>query len=402
MTIEKTSENRILKARPDAWKARGENSGLPLEGIRVLELAAIIAGSFTGVLLADFGADVIKVEHPDGDPIRKLGNTKDGVSFEWKRLGRNKRLVTLDLHDRDAQQVIRDLAAEADVVTENFRPGTLERWNIGYEQLRENNPGLVMLRVTGWGQNGPHKDRPGFGSVAEAMGGFAALNGENGGSPLLPPFGVADNLSGVYGAFAVMVALREREKSGLGQNIDLALYESIFSILGSKVTDYDKTGFIPPRLGNRVYYSSPRNVYGTSDGRYIAISGSTPAIAKRILIAIGRPELFEDERFHTNAARLKNADELDAIIAQWIKARPFREVMETFEREQVAVGPIQDVSHIVDDEQFLARETILRVADEDWGDVLVPNVVPRLSRTPGSIRWPGRNKIGRNQDEIVD
>jgi len=388
-----------LKARKDAWKQRGDGGG-PLAGLRVLELAAIIAGAYTGMLLADFGADVIKVEHPNGDPYRHLGNKRDGTALDWKRLGRNKRLVALDLHDPAAQQVVRDLAAQADIVTENFRPGTLEKWGLGYDRLSENNPGLVMLRVTGWGQDGPHRDRPGFGSVAEAMAGFAALNGEKDGPPLLPPFGLADHLTGVYGAFATMAALRERERSGRGQVIDLALYESIFSILGGMVIDYDQAGFVQQRNGNRVFYSSPRNVYKTSDGRFVALSGSTDNTARRIFAAIGKAELYEDERFRTNAARLQNADEVDALIAEWIGARPLAEVTAVFEAEQVALAPVQDITQIIEDEHFIARGTIATVDDPQWGKIRMPGIVPSFSRTPGSIRWPGAG-IGAHQDEIV-
>lgn len=387
-----------MRLSPNAWADRGSGDG-PLAGVRVLELAAIIAGAFSGMLLADFGADVIKVEHPTGDPYRLLGNKRDGQSLDWKRLARNKRLVSLDLHDPAAQQLIRDLAAEADVVTENFRPGTLEKWGLGYDRLSERNPGLVMLRVTGWGQTGPHRNRPGFGSVAEAMAGFAAVNGEKGGPPLLPPFGLADYLTGVYGAFSVMSALHERNRSGQGQIIDLALYESIFSILGSMLVSYDQIGFIQKRNGNRVHYSSPRNVYRTKDERYVALSASTTNTARRVFSAISRPELADDPRFNSNAARIANSDELDAMIAEWMLARPFVEVMDTFEKHQVPLAPVQDMSHIVKDEQFLARETIVSVDDEEWGPMRMPGVVPRFSRTPGSIRWTG-GRIGRHQSEV--
>lgn len=400
MTASSTETTARMKVLPGAWADRDPDDAAPLAGVRVLELAAIIAGAFSGMLLADFGADVIKVEHPNGDPFRQLGNKRDGTAFDWKRLGRNKRLAVLDLHDPDAQRIVRELAAEADVVTENFRPGTLEKWGLGYEDLSANNPGLVMLRVTGWGQTGPQKDRPGFGSVAEAMAGFAALNGEKSGPPLLPPFGLADHLTGVYGAFAIMTALHERDRSGKGQVIDLALYESLFSIIGGMVLDYDQIGFIQERNGNRVYYSSPRNVYRTSDGRWVALSGSTPATARRVMNAIGRPELADDPKFDSNAARLANADALDALIADWINTHPFDEVMRVFGAEQVALAPVQDISQIVEDEQFLARETIVKVEDEEWGAIRMPGVVPRLSRTPGKIRWSG-GRIGRHQDGII-
>lgn len=396
----KTTSTAKVSVSEHAWKDRASSEG-PLAGIRVLELAAIIAGAFSGMLLADFGADVIKVEHPTGDPYRQLGNKRDGTSLDWKRLGRNKRLIALDLHDPASQEIIRDLAAQADIVTENFRPGTLEKWGIGYEQLKQRNPGLIMLRVTGWGQDGPHRDRPGFGSVAEAMAGFAAINGEKNGPPLLPPFGLADHLTGVYGAFAVLTALRERDRSGEGQVIDLALYESIFSIMGGMVINYDQAGYVQQRNGNRVHYSSPRNVYKTRDGRYVALSGSTANTAQRVFSAIGKPDLYHDPKFNTNVARLANADELDTMVADWMIAHPLDEVMRVFNREKVALAPVQDISQIMEDEHFIARKAIVTVEDEEWGPVKLPGVFPRFSRTPGKIRWSGA-RIGRHQDEILE
>lgn len=382
------------------WRPASEFDGSLLRGVRVVELAAIIAGAFSGMLLADFGADVIKVEHPGGDPYRKLGNKRDGTAFDWKRLGRNKRLVTLDLHDPESQQIVRDLIAEADVLTENFRPGTLEKWGLGYERLKEINPRLVMLRVTGWGQDGPARDRPGFGSVAEAMAGFAAMNGEKNGPPLLPPFGLADHLTGVYGAFAILAALRERDHSGVGQIIDLALYESIFSILGGMVIDYDQIGFVQKRHGNRVFYSSPRNVYQSRDNRYFALSGSTANTARRVFQAIGKAELADDPRFSSNDARLANADEVDTLIADWIGAHDGAHVLQRFQECEVALAPIQDVADIFKDEHFKARGAIVTVEDEEWGPVKMPGVVPRFSRTPGAIRWAGA-RLGQNNDEIL-
>jgi len=385
--------------RQSAWRPREEDDGSALGGIRVLELAAIIAGAYSGMLLADFGADVIKVEHPNGDPFRHLGNKREGTAVDWKRIGRNKRLVALDLHDPDAQELVRQLAAEADVVTENFRPGRLEEWGLGYDELSRDNPGLVMLRVTGWGQDGPHKDRPGFGSVAEAMAGFAAVNGEKGGHPLLPPFGLADHISGIYGAFSIMTALTESRRSGKGQVIDLAIYECMFSVMGGMALDYDQFGFVQQRSGNRVHYSSPRNVYETSDGRFVALSGSTPNIFRRIMISIERPELVNDPKFIDNTARLKNADELDQLIAGWINTHPFDDVLRVFGANEVALAPVQDISQIFEDEQFIARGAITSVEDEEWGTLRMPGVFPRLSRTPGKIRWAGR-KVGQDDNEV--
>jgi crotonobetainyl-CoA:carnitine CoA-transferase CaiB-like acyl-CoA transferase len=382
------------------WKTATQGDARPLVGVKVLELANIIAGPFTGMLLADFGADVVKVEHPSGDPKRALGNKKNGSSLDFKRLGRNKRVVTLDLHTAESQAIVAEWARTADVVTENFRPGTLEKWGLGYERLSAENPGLILLRVTGWGQSGPYRDRPGFGSVAEAMAGFAAINGEKGGAPLLPPFGLADHITGIYGAFAILTAMRERDRSGKGQVIDLAIYESIFSVLGATVVDYDQVGYVQTRMGNRVHYSSPRNVYRTKDDRWVALSGSTPATARRVLIAIGRPELADDPKFATNTARLENADELDTLVADWILDHPLDHVLSHFGKLEVALAPIQDISQIYRDEHFQARQAITQVPDEELGAVRMQAVVPRLSRTPGRIDWAGPRR-GAHDDEIL-
>jgi crotonobetainyl-CoA:carnitine CoA-transferase CaiB-like acyl-CoA transferase len=386
MTETSSSEARGPWCPPDPTDER------PLAGLRILELATIIAGPFAGMLLADFGADVIKVEHPAGDPARALGNKKNGSALDWKRLARNKRLVALDLHDPEAQATVRRLAATADVVIENFRPGTLERWGLGWDRLSADNPGLVLLRVTGWGQDGPYAPRPGFGSITEAMAGFAAINGDRDGPPLLPPFGLADHLSGLYGAFSILTALRERDRSGRGQVIDLAIYESLFSILGSMVIDYDQLGFVQERMGNRVHYSAPRNVYRTADDEWVALSGSTPNTARRVFTVIGRPELADDPRFLDNAARLAHADELDALVAEWIGAHPLDEVLTRFEQAEVALAPVQAMDRIFTDPHFLAREAIVSVPDPELGPIRMQGVFPKLTRTPGRIAWAGRRR----------
>lgn len=381
------------------WRTPDASDNRPLAGVKILEIATIIAGPFAGMLLADFGADVLKVEHPNGDPKRALGNKKNGSSLDWKRLARNKRLVTLDLHTEESQAIVRDISRTADVVIENFRPGTLERWGMGYERLSAENPGLILLRVTGWGQTGPYHKRPGFGSVAEAMAGFAAINGENGGPPLLPPFGLADHISGIYGAFAVVMAMRERDRSGKGQVIDLAICESIFSVLGATVVDYDQLGYVQKRMGNRVHYSSPRNVYKTEDGEYVALSGSTPNTARRVLEAIERPELADDPKFATNTARLANADELDTLIAAWILRHKFDYVLTRFDELDVPLAPVQGIDKIFKDAHFRERQAILKVQDAELGSIHMQGVVPKLSRTPGRVDWAGGLR-GTHQKDV--
>ncbi len=395
-----TTSNAATDLAGQPWRPASEADARPLAGVKVLELATIIAGPFAGMLLADFGADVVKLEHPNGDPKRALGNKKNGSSLDWKRLARNKRLAALDFHTPENQEIVRKLARTADVVIENFRPGTLEKWGLGYDELSKENPGLVMLRVTGWGQTGPYQKRPGFGSVAEAMAGFASINGEKNGLPLLPPFGLADHISGIYGAFAVVTALRERDRSGKGQVIDLAIYESIFSVLGAMVVDYDQLGYVQKRMGNRVHYSSPRNVYRTADDRHVALSGSTPNTARRTLLAIERPDLTDDPKFATNAARLENADELDSLIAAWIASQPLDAVLKRFEELEVALAPILDIEQIFKNEHFLARGAIVEVPDEELGSIRMQGVFPRFSRTPGRIDWAGGVR-NRHADEIL-
>jgi crotonobetainyl-CoA:carnitine CoA-transferase CaiB-like acyl-CoA transferase len=366
----------------------------------VLELATIIAGGFSGMLLADFGADVLKVEHPSGDPYRALGHRKNGIPLAWKRISRNKRLVVLDLHEPDAQATVRRWASEADVVSENFRPGTLEKWNLGYDALSAENPGLVLLRISGWGQTGPYKDRPGFGSVGEAVSGFAAINGEAGGPPLLPPFGLSDHIAGLYGAFAALAALRERDRSGRGQVIDLALYEAMFSVIGNQIVDYDQIGFIQQRNGNRVHYASPRNVYRARDDRWIALSGSTQSTARRVFLAMGRADLIADERYATNAARVAHSDELEEFVAAWVRERDSAEVMRAFADAGVAAAPVLGVDDIMHDPHYTAREMVVELTDDELGTIRMQGVVPKMSRTPGEVRWAG-GRIGQDQADVL-
>jgi crotonobetainyl-CoA:carnitine CoA-transferase CaiB-like acyl-CoA transferase len=374
----------------------------PLEGVRVLDISTLFAGPLAATFLGDFGADVIKVEHPlKPDASRGHGPAKDGVNLWWKTLGRNKRTVTLDLGKPDGAAVLLELVRTADVLIENFRPGTLERWGLGPDALHAANPALVIARVTAFGQFGPYSARPGFGSLAEAMSGFAALTGEPDGPPTLPPFGLADGIAALATSYAVMVALRSAEASGGGQVVDMAIIEPILMLLGGQITAFDQLGTVQPRSGNRSVNNAPRNVYRTGDGEWVAVSTSSQSIAERVMTLVGRPELIEEPWFASGHSRAQHADELDAAVSEWVAARPTAEVLAEFESAQAAVAPVYDVRGIMADPQYAALGTVQSVDDDELGTVKMQNVLFRLSDTPGSIRWSGRPH-GHDTDEVLD
>jgi formyl-CoA transferase len=371
-----------------------------LSGIRVLDAATLFAGPLAATLLADYGAEVIKIEHPRGDPVRTHGAQRDGVGLWWKMLGRGKKAVTLYLGSPEGQELFRRLAADADVVIENFRPGTLERWGLGYDDLREINPRLVLARVTGFGQTGPYAKRPGFGTLAEAMSGFAAITGEPDGPPTLPPFGLADGIAALTTAFAVMTALRARDETGRGQQVDLAIIEPILTLLGPQIITYDQLGELQKRTGNRSHNNAPRNTYRTRDGSWVAISTSAQSIAERVMRLVGRPEFIDEPWFATGAQRAEHADELDEAVGSWIAERDRDEVVKAFEEAQAAVAPIYDAADIMADPQFEALGTIATVPDDELGPLRMQNVLFRLSETPGRIESAGP-PLGAHTAEIL-
>ncbi|MFD7000165.1 CaiB/BaiF CoA transferase family protein [Streptomyces mirabilis] len=373
----------------------------PLTGLRVLDLATLFAGPLAATMLGDFGAEVVKVEHPaKPDPSRGHGPSKDGIGLWWKLLGRNKRTITLDLSRPGGRATLLRLAATADVIIENFRPGTLEKWDLGWAELSAANPRLVLARVTAFGQFGPYAHRPGFGTLAEAMSGFAAITGEPDSPPTLPPFGLADSIAGLATAYAVMAALRARDASDRGQVIDMAIIEPILTVLGPQPVWYDQLGYVQPRTGNRSANNAPRNTYRTADGSWVAVSTSAQSIAERLMRLVGRPELIEEPWFATGADRARHADVLDEAVGSWIARHRRAEVLDAFEKAEAAVAPIQDVRDVMEDPQYAALDAITTVADPELGPLRMQNVLFRLSATPGAIRWTGRPH-GADTDAVL-
>ncbi|MFJ6896514.1 CaiB/BaiF CoA transferase family protein [Streptomyces hokutonensis] len=378
-----------------------EPTTTPLSGLRVLDLATLFAGPLAATMLGDFGAEVIKVEHPTKpDPSRGHGPSKDGVGLWWKLLGRNKRTITLDLSKPGGRDTLLRLAATADVIIENFRPGTLEKWDLGWPELSAANPQLVLARVTAFGQFGPYAHRPGFGTLAEAMSGFAAITGEPDAPPTLPPFGLADSIAGLATAYAVMTALAARDRTGEGQVVDMAIIEPILTALGPQPLWYDQLGHVQPRTGNRSQNNAPRNTYRTADGSWVAVSTSAQSIAERVMRLVGHPELIDEPWFATGADRARHADVLDAAVGDWIARRTRTEVLAAFEKAEAAVAPIQDVRDVMTDPQYRALDTITTVDDPELGPLRMQNVLFRLSATPGAIRWPGRPH-GADTDTVL-
>ena len=373
---------------------------LPLDGLRVIDVSTLFAGPLAAQLLGDFGAEVIKVEHPSGDPLRRFGPTHEGVSLTWKVLGRNKKSVVLNLSTPADRERFLRLAAEADVVIENFRPGTLERWGLGPEVLTETNARLVLIRVTAFGQDGQYAARPGFGTIAEAMSGLAAMSGDEDQPPVLPPFPLGDAVAGLQAACAALIALSARDRLGRGQVADVAITETLVSVLGAQITAYDKTGLKPARLGNRSNNNAPRNIYRCGDGRWVAVSAPAQSVAERVLRLVGRADLVAEPWFSTGAGRAQHRDAIDDAVGGWISARDREEVLAAFERAQAAVAPIYDVADVLDDPHFTARGLTVEVPDTELGTVRMQNVPFRLSLTPGRIRSAGP-QLGQHNDEVL-
>ena len=381
-------------------RSAARNPG-PLAGVKVVDASTILAGPLCAQLLGDYGADVVKIEQPGrGDGMRGHGLSKDGVPLWWKMVSRNKRTVALDLREPEGAEVFTALAREADVVVENFRPGTLERWGLGYDVLSQDNPGLVLLRVTGFGQSGPYSTRPAFGTLVEAMSGFAHLTGQADGPPTLPAFGLADSIAGIAGTAAVAMALLHVARGGTGQVVDLDLLTPIMTAVGPGVIYADQLGIDQHRSGNRSSNNAPRNTYLTSDGHWMAISTSADSIARRVMELVGHPEVVDEPWFATGRERAQHADLLDEHVGSWIGARTRDEVSRLFSEAGAAVAPVYRPSELLEDPQVKAMQLITVVQDEDLGPVRMQNVMWRMSETPGSIRSTGRG-LGEDTDRVL-
>lgn len=384
-----------------SWDAKGAVKG-PLNGLRVLDAGTMIAGPLAATQLADFGADVIKIEMPEvGDSMRSWAPIKDGKSLWWKVIGRNKRLVTLKLSAPEGQEIFKQLVSEADVVIENYRPGTFERWGLGYEVLSKINPGIIFVRVSGFGQTGPYSRRGGYGTIAEAFSGIPSFTGFPDKPPSLPGFPMADSVAATFSAMAIMFAIYERDHGPerRGQEIDVSLYEPLFRLAESQVIGFDQMGIVKERQGNRLAEDSPRNTYATRDGKWIAISASSQKTFEMFAHAIGMPQLIGDPRYRTNSSRCENADSLDATIATWFVKHDSEAIMRTFDDAGVVAGPVLDIRDIVKDPHYQARGNIVSVPDDDFGSVRMQGVVPKLGRTPGGVAHSGR-ALGADNESI--
>jgi len=370
-----------------------------LAGVRVLDLSRLVAGNTLTQVLADFGAEVIKVEPPDGDTLRAWQT--NGVPTNWKIYARNKKSLSLELRKPEARDLLLKLLPTAGVFIESFRPGTLEQMGLAPEELLALNPKLIIVRISGWGQTGPYKRRPGFGTLVEGMSGFAAINGFADREPVLPPMYLADSYAGLYGAAGVLIALREVEvNGGKGQVIDLPLLDPLFAVLGPQAANYRLTGKLKPRTGSRSTNAAPRNVYLCKDGKYVGLSASIQKMAERVFRSIGRADLVDNPRYRTNADRVKNAAELDVIIGAFVAERTQAENVKFFEEAEVTIGPIYDISQIIEDPHVLERELIADYPDADMTAFPMHHVVPRLSETPGTIRAPAP-RLGEHNRSLL-
>jgi formyl-CoA transferase len=379
-------------------------SELPLAGVRVLELGQLVAAPFCGMLLGAFGAEVVKVEPPgSGDPMRTWRKLYQGTSLWWYSIARNKKSITLDLRRAEGQALFRRLVADgADVLIENFRPGRLEQWGLGYDALARLQPGLVMVRISGYGQTGPYAQRPGFAAIAEAMGGLRHLTGEPGRAPVRTGVSLGDTLAGLHAAFGALLALRQRDaRGGRGQVVDAAIYESVFNMLESLLPEYDALGFVRQPAGAALPGIVPSNTYACGDGRLIVIGGNSDAIYRRLMAAIGRADLARDPALQHNPGRVERAAEIDAAIEAWTGARPYAEVFAALESAEVPVGPINDIAQIARDPQFAARGMFETFPLPDGRPLRVPKVVPELSATPSRTRWLGPGLGAHNREIYV-
>ena len=373
----------------------------PLKGIKVIELGTLIAAPFCSRILAEFGAEVIKIESPDGgDQLRQWRKMYEGTSLWWYVQSRNKKSLTLNLRLAEGQEIVRKLAQEADIVIENFRPGALEKWNIGWEQLSAINPRLIMVRLSGYGQTGPDRDKPGFGVIGESMGGLRYVTGYADRPPVRLGVSIGDSIAALYGVIGAMMALQHRHASGRGQMVDVALYEAVFSMMESLVPEFDVLGFVRERAGNALPGIVPSNTYPTQDGKFVIIGANNDAIFKRLMNAMGRSDLADDAQLATNAGRVPRTAEIDAAIGAWTAAHDLDVVLKALDGVDVPAAKVYDVADIVSDAQYLARDMIEQHQLPDGKPVKLPGIVPKLSDTPGATEWIGP-KLGEHTGEIL-
>lgn len=372
-------------------------SNKPLAGIRVIEMGQLLAGPFCGTLLGYYGAEVIKIEPRSGDPIRTWRETRDGMSFWWYSLGRNKKSVTLDLKTERGRELARQLIDSADVLVENFRPGTLERWGLSPEALRDSNPGLIVSRISGYGQTGPYASRPGYASVCEGFGGLRYVNGVPGERPVRPNLSLGDSLSGLHAAFGVLLALLERNRSGQGQNIDLGIFEAVYNLMEAVVPEYDGAGVVREPSGSTITGIVPTNTYLCRDGKYVIIGGNGESIYQRLMKAAGLPEMASDPKYAGNENRVVHEREIDDALAAWTATLTMDEVLEALRQAEVPSGPIYSVREMMQDPQYQARELFEEI-DARGEPLKIPAIVPKLTRTPGSTEWPGPELGAHNQE----
>lgn len=373
----------------------------PLAGVRILELGSLIAGPFCGRVLADFGAEVLKIEPPGaGDPLRTWSFVTEHGSLWSMVQSRNKQSVCVDLRTPEGRDIVRKLAGQCQILIENFRPGRMEEWGLGYEDLATDNPALVMVRISGFGQTGPYSRRPGFGNIAESMGGIRYITGWPDRPPLRVGLSIGDGIAALYATIGTLLALRVAEQTGRGQVVDVALSESVFSMLESIVPEYGYDGRVRERTGNILGGSAPSNTYPTADGRWLSIGANGDGIFRRFSAALGRPELAEDPLYSTNQARRANVERLDGLIGEWTSSRSLDEAMAVLEAADVPAGPVYSVRDIAEDPQYRAREMLVDLPDDRLGHVLMPGVAPRLSRTPGEVRWAGQD-LGAATDDVL-
>jgi formyl-CoA transferase len=373
----------------------------PLAGLKVIDVGMLFAGPLVGTILADLGATVIKIEHPKGDEVRNIGRFRDGEALWWRVNARNKLLVAIDIKRPDGQELLKRLVSDCDILIENFRPGRFEEWGLTYRELSRINPRLIMLHISGYGQTGPYRNRVGMGTLAESFSGFAHTIGERNGPPSLPMFPVADGVAAITGAYAVLAALHARVRNGKGDEIDISLYEPILSLLGAMAIDYDQLKYVAKRHGNRSNWSVPRNTYVTRDGRYVAISSAANSVARRLFRSIGRADIADDPNLATNPQRVKQIEECDGAIAQWIAAHDLDEVLDVFLKNDVVAGPVYDIEQLFSDPHVLERGTFVKMWDPELGEVRIQDVVARYARNPARMRWLGKASIGADTEDVL-